>query len=437
MPPPPPNGIPYYATTRPPRAARAALEGATSARVCIVGGGFAGLATALGLVERGVDAVVLVESEHIGYGASGRNGGFVFGGYSLEPAELLRQLGAAEARALYALTLDAVALIRRRIRAYAIDCTPVEGGALLADWFGDERTMRRRQALMNEVFGARWRWIARDELAAWVDSPRYHGALLEPDAFHFDPLAYALGIAAAAERGGARLHEGTRAAAIERRGDGYRVRTARGHVDARHVIVAGGGHLRGLLPALERAMLPVATYVMVTEPLGEAASRWIPSDAAIYDTRFAFDYYHRLADTRLLWGGRISVRDRSPAAVARLLQRDMARVFPASRDARVDHAWSGTMSYARHAMPQLGALADGLWHAVGFGGHGVAPTTVAGELLAAAIASAAPLPAAFARYGLQAMPRPLALAAAQCRYTASQWRDRLREAWPASPRRRA
>lgn len=425
----------YYEASVVRDAAEAPLAGAHDAEVCIVGAGFAGLATALGLVERGVQGVVLLEAGRVADGASGRNGGFVFGGYSLDGAALVARLGVRDARACYALTRSALALIRGRIAAHAIECDAVEGGALLANWFDDDSILERVRRRMREDFGVEWQPIGRAELARHVVTQRYFGALLEPDAFHFHPLKYALGVARAARAGGVRLHEHSAVRAIERAGGGrFRVRTDGGAVHARHVVVAGGGTLRGVLPPLERAMLPIATYVMATEPLGARIDALIPGRAAIYDTRFAFDYYRRLNDGRLLWGGRISVRDRAPAEIARFLRRDMLRVFPSLADARIDFAWSGLMSYARHKMPQIGRIdagpLEGVWHASSFGGHGVAPTTVAGEVLADAISGRAPLPAAFGRYGLDFAWRPLGLAAAQAAYTWAElkdaWRDRRR-----------
>lgn len=417
----------YYAATVADRRQRDALHGDVDAEVCIVGAGFAGLATALGLLERGVKDVVLVEAEQVAFGASGRNGGFVFGGYSLDCADLLTQLGGERAKALYALTRQAVDLIRARIRRHAIDCEAVEGGALMVNWFADESILREQQRLMQEHFDIEWRFVPKSELAQWVVSDRYTAGLLEPDAFHFHPLKFALGEADVIESMGGRIFERSRVTAIERRGGTTRVGTTRGAVAARHVVVAGGGYLAGLLPALERAILPIATYVMATEPLGDTLARLIPSRASIYDTRFAFDYYRRLNDTRLLWGGRISVRDRRPEDIARFLKQDMVKVFPALRDARVDHAWGGMMSYARHKMPQLGRLPDGVWYGVGFGGHGVAPTTAAGEMLADAIAHGRALPEGFERYGLQRTFRPAGLLAAQATYSWMQLKDRWRE----------
>jgi gamma-glutamylputrescine oxidase len=212
---------------------------------------------------------------------------------------------------------------------------------------------------------------------------------------------------------------------LQREGAGFIVHTPQGAVDARHVVMAGGGYARNVHAKVERAVLPIATYVMATEPLGARLQDAIDTRAAVYDTRFAFDYYRPLPDTRILWGGRISVRDRAPEAIARLLRRDLLKVYPQLHDVRIDYAWGGLMSYARHKMPQIGRGADGVWHAVGFGGHGMAPTTVSGELLAAAIAGERPVPEAFAAFGLTPAYGALGLAAAQLTYTAMQTRDAL------------
>ncbi|HJV96050.1 MAG TPA: FAD-dependent oxidoreductase, partial [Albitalea sp.] len=271
----------YYAATAGDRPVRPSLSEHITAEVCIVGAGFAGLATALGLQERGVHDVVVLDAEQVGFGASGRNGGFVFGGYSLDCADLLRQLGPVQAKALYALTRQAVATIRRRIQQHAIDCDAVEGGALWVNWFDDERVLREQQRLMQEQFDVPWQFVAKPELDALVRSARYHGALLEPDAFHFHPLKYALGEARAIESQGGRIFERSRVTSLANTNDGMRVATAHGSVQARHVVVAGGGYLRALVPELERAMLPIATYVMVTEPLGDALKPLIASRAAI------------------------------------------------------------------------------------------------------------------------------------------------------------
>jgi gamma-glutamylputrescine oxidase len=426
----------YYEATAARGPARPALQGRHAARVVVIGAGFAGLATAIGLVERGVRDVVLLEAGRIAEGASGRNGGFVFGGYSLDAAALAARLGRVPAQALHRLTLQALRLIRQRIDRHAIACDPVDGGALLVNWFDDQALLRRIRHQQRDLLGVDWPLIGRDALRAdHVRSQRYHGALFEPDGFHFHPLNYALGLARVLHAAGIPLHENSAALTIRRAGAGFEVQTAEAMISAEQVVCCGGGLLGeagpGLVPELERAALPIATYVVATERLGDRLPALLPSRSAIYDTRFAFDYYRALPDTRLLWGGRISILRRSPPAIAALLRADIARVFPALAGVRITHAWGGLMSYARHRMPQIGRLASGprqgLWFASGFGGHGVAPTTAAGELLAAAIAEGAPIPAGFAAYGLPRTWGVAGLAAAQASYWWAQWRDALKD----------
>ena len=415
----------YYRTTLGDTPAHPPLQGRVEARVCVIGGGFAGLNTALGLCERGLRDVVLLEADEIGHGASGRNGGFVFSGFSRDEDALLRDLGPERARALHAGTVRAVGLIRERTRRYAIGCDLVDAGVLWVNWFRAPAVLRARQRLLREHYGIDWRWVPRAELCAQLHTARYHDALYEPDAFHFHPLRYAHGIAAAAAGQGARVHPRSPALSLVRAGAGWRVRTPEGEVQAEQVVLACGGYLAGLHRRVDAGVLPIATYVMATEPLGARLQEAMATQAAVYDTRFAFDYYRPLPDTRLLWGGRISILQRSPDAVRRLLLRDLLRVYPQLDGVRVDFAWSGLMSYARHAMPQLGQVEPGLWLAQAFGGHGVAPTTLAGETLAAAIAEGDPGWRAFADYPLVSALKPAGLLAAQVEY----WRLQLADAW--------
>lgn len=412
----------YYAATRREPAEHPALRGQQRSRVVVVGGGYAGLATALGLAERGVHEVLLLEAQAIGYGASGRNGGFVFGGYSLGEAALRAAVGADTARWMYQQTLDAVRLIRERIAREQIACDPVDAGVLWANWFRDPEVLASRQRLLREQFGVDWTSVSPSALREQLCSERYHGALYEAGAFHVHPLNLALGLARACSARGVRVHAGSPVLAIERAGTHWRVQTPEASVSADEVVVAGGGYLN-LLPPLRRALLPIATYVAVTEPLGERLAQAVRTQAAVYDSRFAFDYYRALPDSRLLWGGRISILDRSPAAVARLLQRDIARVYPQLGRVRIDYAWSGLMSYARHEMPQIGRLPSGLWYAQAFGGHGVATTTAIGELLARAIAEGDQDWQRFAPFGLSPTWRPLGYLAAQANYSWLQARD--------------
>lgn len=418
-------GSAYYRATAPAGARYPALAGRSEAATVIVGGGFAGLNTALGLAERGHRDVVLLEAHEVGHGASGRNGGFVFGGFSLGEASLLEHLGPERARRLYQGTVDAVERIRRRIGQYGIDGQATDAGVLWVNWFRDPEVLRRRQRLLAEHYGVQWEWVPRGQLREQVRSERYGDALFERNALHFNPLAYARGLAAAATGQGVRVHEDSPVIGLERDGAGWRVRTTQGEVRAEKVVLACGGYLAGLHRRVDASVLPIATYVMVTEPLGARMDEVLRTRAAIYDSRFTFDYYRPTPDGRLLWGGRISVRDRSPAEVERLLRADLARVFPQLAGVRIEHAWSGLMSYARHEMPQIGEVEPGLWLGQAFGGHGVAPTTFAGELLASAITEGDTRWRELSRYGLVSACKPFGMLGAQLGY----WWLQAKDAW--------
>jgi gamma-glutamylputrescine oxidase len=419
----------YYQASAGAAEGHAAIATDTSARTIVVGGGYAGLATARGLIDRGDSDVLVVEAEHVGFGASGRNGGFVFGGYSLGEGSLLRQLGSDVARRVYARSISAVNLIRRRLRDHAIDCDVVDEGVLWTNWFRDERVLRDRADLLRRHFDTDWEWIDGSQLRRMVDSPRYSAALFERNALHLHPLKYARGLARSVVDGGGRVAEHTRVVALAREANGWRLRTADGHtLRCERVVLCCGGYLSGLRPAIDRSILPIATYVVATAPLGERLTQLFPGTrAAVYDSRFAFDYYRPLADTRLLWGGRISIRDRSPAQVSALLQRDIAQVFPQIGKVGIDYAWSGLMSYAKHEMPQIGELEPGLWYAQAFGGHGLATTTAAGELLADALVGDRSGLAEHQPYGLPWAGKPFGFLAAQATYWWFQGRDAFKD----------
>jgi glycine/D-amino acid oxidase-like deaminating enzyme len=404
-----------------------ALSGNHEAQVCIIGGGFAGLATAAALMERGVKDVVVLESQHVGFGASGRNGGFVFGGFSLGERGLVDTVGIEQGRKLYQLTLDAVAQIRRRIERYEIDCDARHAGIYLANWFDDDSILDAQQRFMRDTLGVEWKRVGREELHDKLRTKRYFGGLFEENAFHFHPLKYAQGLAIALDAGGVRVHENTRVTGLRKEGAQWHVQTGAGEVRAADVVVCCGGYIEKLYPKLAGAILPIATYVMVTEQMGGRLQDAMRTDSAVYDTRFAFDYYRPLADSRILWGGRISVLDRSPAQVASLLYGDLLKVYPQLKGTRIEYAWSGMMSYGRHKMPQLGRLPEGLWYGMGFGGHGVGPTTLAGDVLAAAIAGDRALLDRFQPWGLPSTGGPAGLVAAQLTYWYYELRDWLRQ----------
>ncbi|AKE51807.1 NAD(P)/FAD-dependent oxidoreductase [Kangiella geojedonensis] len=375
----------YYAATRNQTITSDGFIDNLEVETCIVGGGYAGLMTALGLVERGHTNIAIVDKHGIGYGCSGRNGGLVFAGYSLGAKALVKQVGLEQAKVLYQFTQGAVSLIRRRVVQYTINCDLVDKGALWANWFKDQSILRDEQNFMRDTIGVKWDYIPPDELNGILKSNQYHGALFEPNAMHFHPLNYALGIAKELQKQGVKIHQECEVLDINYQSPTKQIKTSQGTIKAKNVVLAGGGYIGDLFKPVSSSILPIATYVMTTEPLGDRLTNAINTDSAVYDTRFAFDYYRPLRDTRILWGGRIHARKAKPKDLNHMLKRDMLKVFPQLEGVKVDYDWHGWMAYARHQMAQIGEVAPNVWYNTGFGGHGVAPTTAAGEIVAAAI----------------------------------------------------
>ena len=396
-------------------------------RLAIIGGGLAGLSLALSLAERGVDGICLLEAAQPGHGASGRNGGFVFAGYSLGNEQLIAQVGVDRARLLHGWTRESVGLIRQRVGSLKIDCQLNPAGVLLADWFDDAAGLLAQADSLRATLGFELDFIDQTRMDDYVRSARYSCGLLEPGSFHFHPLRYLQGLVAALAARGVQVFAESPVVELTHHQASWLLQTPAGSMQADQVVLATGGYDQQLYRPVQRALQPVATYVAVTEPLGASLTAVLPSPVAVYDTRFAFDYYRPLPDQRLLWGGRISMAGRSPAVIRRLLKRDLARVFPSLGELDFAMAWGGWMSYATHQMPLLGRRADGLWYALAFGGHGMATTTLAGEVLADAISGQdASRIKQFRRWPARWAGGALGRAGTQFVYWGLQARDQLR-----------
>lgn len=412
---------------------RPPLTGPVETEIAIVGGGLAGLAVALSLAERGT-APVLIEAATLASGASGRNGGMVSAGFTAPLPALERRLGVPVAERLMRASLDAISLIRARIARHAIACAPVDG-LVIASWFDEAAELHAEAQDLNERFGMRLEFWPRERLRALYPSPRYWDGLFDPEALHLDPLALARGYALAAERLGAVIHEHSPGLELERLEDGrWAVRTPEGVLRARRLVLCQSAYPPALLPRLARATLPVFTYVMVTEPLTGAHAGVIRAPYAVYDTRFATGYYRPLPDGRLLWGGRISTRERQ-RDLHQLMRRDLARVYPQLADVAVAQAWSGRMGFTRHKMPVVRELEPGLWVSTGFGGHGLNTTTMAGELVAAALTEGGEDWRLLAGFAPRWVGGSAGRYAAQAIYWRHALQDSLRAAWQARANR--
>lgn len=410
----------YYDATAVEAPARDPARGIVETETCVIGGGLAGLSTALDLAERG-RSVVLLESRRVGWGASGRNGGFVTAGFPGGFNHLLDTVGPADARTLFDLSRMGQALLSDRIDRYGFAGVDKRMGGLRCAMRGHEALLPRHRALMAERFGVDLEPWSRERVRGVLATDRYAGGLRNPETFSVHPHNLALGLARAAERNGARLFETSAVRRLDLDGAVKRVHTAAGEVRARTVVIACGGYVGGLAWPLTAATVPIATFVAVTEPLGPELDAAIALPDAISDMQFATNYYRRVGGDRLLWGGRVKAWEPGAAAIGAALRKDMVAFYPTLASARFEFVWSGLMSYLRHHMPAVGLLRDQVWFATGFGGLGLALTSMAGRLLASAIDEGDARWRAFARFGLPFAGGVLGRIPAQAVY----WRSQL------------
>jgi hypothetical protein len=413
----------HYARTRADAQQRPYLAGTLAAGTAIVGGGLAGLTIALELA-RGGHSVVVLESRRIGWGASGRNGGFCAPGYAVGYDTIVRHAGAETARELMALSREGVDYVADNLAAFGTPVDPKRRGHLSVRRVPSRPALEQYRDKMAAL-GFALRVQDVEETRAQLKSPLYFESIIEPSTFAIQPLDYALALAREIEQLGGKVFENTPALSTGRFGATHLVSTPRGKLSAHHVVFCTGGYTSRLAPALRRAMVPIATYAMASEPDAPLLDQAIATPMCVSDDRRAGDYYRRTPDGRLIWGGRITARTRDPADLAALLRRDMVEVYPQLAELKIDCAWSGLMAYARHHMPQVGKLDEGVWYCTAFGGHGLNTTAAAGCLVAAAITEGDDRYRLFAPFGLAWNGGPLGPVAAQLTY----WKLQLQDWW--------
>ncbi|WP_145478081.1 NAD(P)/FAD-dependent oxidoreductase [Stenotrophomonas rhizophila] len=380
-----PHAPSWYADSVPAQPLRPPLRGEQATDVCVLGAGYTGLSTALSLAERGYRVTVL-EAQRVGWGASGRNGGQAIVGYGCEVDTLERLVGNADARLLFDYSREGMALLRQRLQRYAIACDWREGHASVPISARQERGLRRGLLTLAERYDYPLRWWDRSTLRQQLDSPRYRGAMFDAASGHLHPLAYAQGLARAAESLGVVIHEASPVLALAR-GPRPQLRTASGTVSANQVVIAGNAWLQGIAPELERRIMPVGTYIGASAPLGAARARdLIRNDMAVADVSWALDYFKLSADHRLLFGGRASYSALPPPNLRGVMTRRMHQVFPQLADVGMEQVWGGYVDITRNRAPHWGRLTPTVYFAQGFSGHGVAATGLAGAVIAEAIA---------------------------------------------------
>ncbi len=375
----------WYVATARGLTSHAPLEGAVSADVCVVGAGYTGLSAALHLAGRGY-SVILLEARKVGWGASGRNGGQMGTGQRREEGELEARFGHDSARQLFQLGIAGRDLVKDLIRRHDIDCDLTPGQLLCASKASHFTGLLQRAAKLDRNYSyPHQRVLDRQQLRAVVDSPVYHGGVMDSGAAHLHPLNYALGLARACIAAGVRIHEGSRVTGYSGAGPVV-VRTDRGEVRAQFLVLGCNAYLEGLEPRIADRIMPINNFLLATAPLGPQASRLIADPACVHDTQFVVNYFRLSRDGRMIFGGGETYTRTIPSDLKGFVRRHMLRVFPQLKPAPVEYAWGGTLAISMNRLPHFGRLAPNVYFAQGYSGHGVSTATLAGQLIAEAVA---------------------------------------------------
>jgi glycine/D-amino acid oxidase-like deaminating enzyme len=362
----------------------AAVQGRVD--VAVVGGGFTGLSAALALARRGA-SVALLDAGRIGGGASGRNGGHVNTGVAQDFGALIKQLGRERARRCYLAYASAVDTVERLIREESIDCDYLASGKLkLAAKPQHYEHLAQTAELIHREVDQNIELIDATRIGDEVQSDRFHGGLLQRHGGQMHMGKFAVGLAQAAARNGAALYEHAPVSAIVKQGaGGYRIVSGRGELTATNVLIATGPSKHGPFSWYRRRIAPIGSFIIVTEPLGaDVVARMFPNRRAYTTTRLMHNYFRLTADNRLVFGGRArftASEQPSDEKSGRILQRNLAELFPALAQARIDYCWGGLVDMTADRLPRAGQH-DGLYFSMGYSGHGTQMSTHMGQVMA-------------------------------------------------------
>ena len=377
----------YYRASAHTLPERPSLGADLIADVCVIGGGFTGVNTAIELAQRGL-SVILLEARRIGWGASGRNGGQLIRGIGHDVSGFAKYVGEEGVRYLERAGIDSVALVGQRIAEHGIDCDLRWGFCELANTPAQFAAFKGEQAHLAAMgYAHETRLVAAQDMAQVVGSTVYAGGLVDMGSGHLHPLNLVLGEAQVAEALGVKIFEHTEVLELIH-GDTVQVRCAGGSVRAAQLVLACNAHLEDLEPSLSGKVLPAGSYIIATEPLPEqVAEQLIPQNLALCDQKVGLDYYRLTADRRLLFGGACHYSGRDPQDIAAYMRPKMLKVFPQLANTAIEFQWGGKIGITANRFPQVGRLQQypNVFYAQGYSGHGLNVTHWCARLLAEGI----------------------------------------------------
>ncbi|MGA5483145.1 NAD(P)/FAD-dependent oxidoreductase [Pseudomonas siliginis] len=371
----------YYAATRNEVIDFPILEEALDCDVCIIGAGYTGLSSALFLSEAGYKVTVL-EAAKVGYGASGRNGGQLVNSYSRDVDVIEERYGDKTAEILGSMIFEGADIIRSRIKDYDIKCDYRPGGIFAAMNKKQLNGLAEQKRNWERYGNRNLKMLDAADIRREVGSDAYVGGLLDMQGGHVHPLNLALGEASAIVRLGGKIYEQSAAVEITY-GEPISVRTAKGLVRAKYLLIAGNAYLpQGLDNRVTAKSMPCGSQIVVTEPLTEQQARsLIINNYCVEDCNYLLDYYRLTADNRLLYGGGVVYGAREPDDIEQLIRPKILKTFPQLKDVKIDYRWTGNFLLTMSRMPQFGRIEKNAYYMQGYSGHGVTCSHLAGKLI--------------------------------------------------------
>ena len=381
----------YYAATANQSTDYPQLEGDINVDVVVVGGGFSGVNTALELAERGYQ-VALLEARRIGWGASGRNGGQIIGGYATDELDQFKKtIGVEGVKALHQMGADSVDIIRQRVKRYDINCDLTWGYCDVATKPSHMRDFEEAfKESQNVKTSYKLELLDKSQLCSEVRSDRYIGGLLDRQgAGHCHPLNLCIGEVLAATSLGVQIFEQSPVTNIQK-GERPIVKTATGTVNASFVVLCCNAYIEQLMPEVSSKVLPCSSSVIATEPLNESQiAATMPGNRAVCDARNILDYFRLSADKRLIFGGQANYTGRIPKDIKGTIGNKMLKVFPSLATVNVDYGWSGMIGVGYNRLPQAGRVGSNIYAIQAYSGHGINTTHLMAKLTAQMIAGQA------------------------------------------------
>jgi len=356
--------------------------------LCIIGGGFTGLSTAIEASKKGLK-VILLEQNKVAWGASGRNGGQIGPDISNGVESLEKKYGFATVKSLWDISLDAVKLIDQRINEFEIQCDKKSGNlsaatnqAKIKDFENEINYFQRKLDYHSSKI------LSKDEVSKAVGTDRYFGGHLYQEGGHLHPLKYALGLADAALSLNVEIFEDSKVIKISEEKDYVEVFTSSGFVKAKNIALCCNAYLEEIDAGIKSKIMPIINYMIATKPLDEDLQKTIlPSDYCVCDTNFDLNYYRLSYDKRMIFGGGVSYSLKHSEKLAKNTERRMIKVFPNLSDVKAEYIWGGYVGITVNRTPDIGQSSQRIFYAHGFSGHGVALTGIAGKIIANSIVS--------------------------------------------------